>query len=313
MSTMPAPSDAAIDPIVDLTTRRPARPIYTLRDKDQPGFSAAKWHLPPLRSMSGCLQDHILLYHLHGPVTASKALDGKRVRRHSHQGAVTFLPSREPAFYTIENSSTWLELYLAPAVFDRFAEEHVRGGRCPTISSVFAIQDPWLAGYFQMVAAEVEAFGQPAGTADSLFLAQARELVLRHLLRRYAGFTPSDPQSFEPPKGRQALRPALLRRVVDHMRARLGEEIYLRDLAALAHLSEVHFIRAFHAATGSTPYQFLTEERLRAGAELLDRNDDLSVAQIAQAAGFKSASHFATKFRMHYGATPSEYRRVRAE
>ena len=54
----------------------------------------------------------------------------------------------------------------------------------------------------------------------------------------------------------------------------------------------------------------LTQER---AAELL-RETDASMAEIAAAIGYESASKFSAEFRKAYGALPTEYRRAaRAE
>ncbi len=296
------------DAVSTIVQRLQWQPLYVVRGDGGSGFYAAKWKLPPHRITSGCILDHILVCHVEGVTSASKTTNGTTVRKHSHAGAVSFIPSGEHAVYALEKQSTFLELYISPALIQRFCEQHAKSGRCASIQPLFAVEDSWLAGYFRMLASEIETYGDCARQPDSLLLGQSQQLVLRHLLRAYSDVRLDDIHQAERPKGPYALRPHLLRRVTDFIRANLAADIYLTDLAELVHLSEAHFIRSFYGAAGSTPYQYMLQERLRTCAELLRADNGLSVAEVAKSMGFKNQSHFATKFKAHYGVTPTSYR-----
>ena len=95
----------------------------------------------------------------------------------------------------------------------------------------------------------------------------------------------------------------------DYIRAHLAQPIALDDLAREGGMSRYHFIRAFHAATGLTPYAFVIAERVAAGIESL-RASDLSVSEIAAATGFLSPARFSERFRALIGQTPAEFRRA---
>ncbi len=295
------------DAVSTIAQRLQWQPLCVVRADGGSGFYAAKWQLPPHRVTSGCILDHILVCHVEGVTSASKTTNGTTVRKHSQAGAVSFIPSGEQAVYTLENQSTFLELYISPEMIRRFCEQHAKTGRCGSIQPLFAIEDPWLGGYFRMLASEIETYGDSARKPDSLLLDQAQQLVLRHLLRAYSDVRLDDHQA-ERPKGPYALRPHLFRRVTEFIRTNLAADICLTDLAELVHLSEAHFIRSFYGAAGSTPYQYILHERLRGCAELLRAANGLSVAEVAKLMGFKNQSHFATKFKARYGVTPTRYR-----
>ncbi len=298
---------AVIDALSTITQRRRWQPVYVVRGDSGNDFYAAKWKLPPHRLATGCMLDHILVCHVEGVTSASKIANGSTVRKHSHPGIVSFMPSGEHAVYVLENQSTFIELYISPDLIRRFCEQHTKTGRCGSIQPFFAVEDPWLGGYFRMLASEIETYGDSARQPDALLLGQAQQLVLRHLLRAYSDVR-LDSHQTERPKGPYALRPHLLRRVTDFIRANLAADVCLTDLAELVHLSEAHFIRSFYGATGSTPYQYILHERLRSCAELLRADNGLSVAEVAKLMGFKNQSHFATKFKARYGVTPTRYR-----
>jgi AraC family transcriptional regulator len=65
----------------------------------------------------------------------------------------------------------------------------------------------------------------------------------------------------------------VLRRVVAHVEANLGEHISLDQLAALAGMSRFHFARQFRISTGHSPMGYVRHARIeRATAILRERN-----------------------------------------
>src|SRR5262249_1928553 len=95
--------------------------------------------------------------------------------------------------------------------------------------------------------------------------------------------------------------------LMDFVEANLSTDIALGDLARLTHLSENHLIRAFRAATGKTPYQYVLHRRLEMAAIML-RRPNCSVRDAASTVGFRSQSHFSSTFRSKFGLTPNQFR-----
>lgn len=110
------------------------------------------------------------------------------------------------------------------------------------------------------------------------------------------------------PERPDALSPERLRRVLEHIEDALEDgDLSLAELAAVASLSPFHFSRAFKAATGRAPHQFVLARRVERAKALLARRD-LALAEIAYRAGFASQAHFSTAFRRATGTTPARYR-----
>jgi AraC family transcriptional regulator len=99
-----------------------------------------------------------------------------------------------------------------------------------------------------------------------------------------------------------------LRRVKGFVDAKISNAIAISDLAAVAGLSQFHFIRAFKDSVGLSPYQYVLSERVRHGRELLSK-PDLSIADVALAVGFSDASQLNRVFRKFNGVTPTAFRR----
>src|SRR4051794_33581988 len=78
-------------------------------------------------------------------------------------------------------------------------------------------------------------------------------------------------------------------------------------VAAVAHVSEAHFIRTFRATFGETPHRYLQRRRVERAMFLL-RESDRSVTEICLDVGFASLGTFSRTFRSIVGESPSAYR-----
>jgi len=87
----------------------------------------------------------------------------------------------------------------------------------------------------------------------------------------------------------------------------LDEAVSVDDLAARAAMSPRTFARRFLAATGTTPYQWLTRERVRLAQRLLETSD-LPVEVVAARSGFCTADNLRKHFRAALRTTPQGYR-----
>jgi AraC-like DNA-binding protein len=92
--------------------------------------------------------------------------------------------------------------------------------------------------------------------------------------------------------------------IADH----LAEPLRVSQLARVVALSPSYLSRLFRAYVGEPPHRFLVRLRLEHAKDLL-ATTSLSVTSIASRVGFRSASHFVTTFRAHFGTTPGAYRR----
>lgn len=79
-------------------------------------------------------------------------------------------------------------------------------------------------------------------------------------------------------------------------------------LADRAHMSARTFARRFVDETGTTPMQWVTDQRVLFARRLLEETD-LDIDRIADRAGFGTATLLRHHFRRIIGVTPSDYRR----
>jgi len=98
-----------------------------------------------------------------------------------------------------------------------------------------------------------------------------------------------------------------LSKVLSWMETQLGSELRVADLAHRAGMSERSFHRAFRAALGTSPVDYLLAIRLRAAAEKL-RSTNLRIGEIAQICGFNDSNYFSRAFRQAIGSSPRSFR-----
>jgi AraC family transcriptional regulator len=79
-------------------------------------------------------------------------------------------------------------------------------------------------------------------------------------------------------------------------------------MAAVARLSTYHFARQFKAATGLPPHRYVIMRRVERAKQLLQRDGDLSLAEVAARAGFADQSQLSRHFRRLVGVTPGRFR-----
>ncbi|MBQ8306853.1 MAG: helix-turn-helix transcriptional regulator [Blautia sp.] len=92
--------------------------------------------------------------------------------------------------------------------------------------------------------------------------------------------------------------------ITDHYK----ENISLDDIAGAVSLSKFYFSRLFEKETGYTPWEYLTEIRMRNAMHVLTHTN-VGIEAIAENCGFSSAAHFIRAFRNYSGFTPGAFRR----
>lgn len=94
------------------------------------------------------------------------------------------------------------------------------------------------------------------------------------------------------------------RRLREYIHEHLGERITLAELAGM---TKHQLLLAFRKAYGTTPAQYVIQQRLRCAQRQLaaTRKD---IITIALDSGFSSHSHLTACFRQHLGCCPSHYR-----
>ncbi|WP_256761976.1 AraC family transcriptional regulator [Cohnella sp. WQ 127256] len=84
------------------------------------------------------------------------------------------------------------------------------------------------------------------------------------------------------------------------------QEIYVKKLADIAHLSTDRYTTLFKRITDTTPLQYLNTFRLQKACELM-KHTHLNIQQISSLVGFEDQLYFSRMFKKAYRMTPTEF------
>lgn len=121
-------------------------------------------------------------------------------------------------------------------------------------------------------------------------------------IRELESPTPANSQEQLPVKPSSAIYPAVVY-IHNHPR----ENISMKDMANLCHLSPSYFSRRFSQETGETFVNYINRQKIEL-AKVQLRGTNKSVAQIAGDVGYLNVSNFIAVFKRIEGITPSLYR-----
>ena len=285
-----------------------ARPVFLVDARREQGLSAARWQLRGCGLTREPISHHVLSYHPQSAANITRIVGGVRSDKAVRQGSVTLARATDHIQWWWDRPLDAIHIYIHPESLRRFAAEHLLCSAPPQLHDFFCIDEPWLAGYFQMLDSECGCSDIAESAAKAQFLNQTEPLLLRHLIRCHSDVGDAAGQVRDPGLHFNPLRPTVMLRIEEHVRAHLAETIHLASLADIANMSVDHFLRSFRAAAGTTPHQYILRLRLAKAATML-RETVTPIATIAAQCGFHSASHFSVAFGNHFGLQPSQYRR----
>lgn len=251
------------------------------------------WSHGALHAATGPMQEHVLMTY-YGAAQGISRCDGRdRVTAVTRPGTVTIIPAGQAALWNIDGAIEVSHVYLPPARLQSVVEN---AAPCELLDRV-AVEDATLAHLLAIIARESHAQDAPA----RMMVEQALDLVMLQIGRQHAAH-----RRVPSPGG--GLAGWQLRRVTEHMVARMGEPVTLDDLAALAGLSRYHFCSAFHRSMGMPPYQWLRVRRLEEAKRLLI-DGRLPVIEVALSVGYQTPAAFARAFKSVMGLSPTVFRR----
>lgn len=217
----------------------------------------------------------------------------RTLRYYSTPGTVEILPSGLDANWTASDGGfDYLTLSFVAEQMPRSAETQP-----PTEYEVLDA-DPLVR---ELSVAMVESMLAGPPTANAEILGPMALTLLHRVKSRRDARTATRAACPKPACG------APLRRLIDRLPGRCGDNLTVAALAREIGVSVTTFNTQFKLATGSSPHQFLTRLRLeQVCASLRDSNE--AIASIALSAGFSSQSHLTAVFHRMSGVTPQQYR-----
>ncbi len=217
------------------------------------------------------------------------------------KGDLIFAPAKQALNYSVEYDFDISVVSLPVGILREAMAGMGRGGASLETEALHVrpIRDPLLTTLTSNLIAEGAA-GCPSG---SLYADNLGYLIAANLMRLAGKAAP-------PRKENGALHEEALARVVTMMDDRITEQIPVLDLAQALDMNVYSFSRAFRAATGISPLQFLIQRRIERAQDLL-ANTNKPLGVISDECGFSNQSHMTSTFSRNVGVSPGKWRTER--
>jgi AraC family transcriptional regulator len=274
----------------------PGRPQFSTRDSPWRGVvverhTVGSIEIPQHEHASFCL--HL---QMRGNVGLEWWCDGRHGVEAPTAGSIILLGAGTSDRLRWDGTSERLIVSLDEGLMERVALE--AGAReLPSFANRWHLRNESLRLLLTEMGAEA-ASGWPAGGLYGELLGLS---LASRLLRHHASVP------LVMPEVRGGLPLHRLRRLLGYIEAHLERDLRLEQLAAEVGASPFHFARLFRSATGVTPHQYVLGQRVERAKTLL-KVPHLTVAEIAAATGFSSATNLVRSFRGRVGVTPGEWR-----
>lgn len=102
----------------------------------------------------------------------------------------------------------------------------------------------------------------------------------------------------------------LIEPAVNYINTHITENISIKKLAAMCHLSESHFYHTFKNLTGVTPVTYKNRNAVNFAINLIKSRPELSISEIGYLSGFASDIYFRKVFKAYTGKTPKEFKHM---
>jgi AraC family transcriptional regulator len=214
------------------------------------------------------------------------------------KGDFCITPAQMPFFCRWDSDDRLLQIRITARFMAQVATEalSIDPARLEVIPT-FRTRDPQLEAIAMLVLTELK----QENLGSSLYIDSLTNVLAVRLLRQYSA---SKPHLAVYEGG---LPQRQLQQILEYIHAHLERDIKLADLAGAIGISQFHFSHLFKQSIGTSPHQYLIQQRIERAQQLL-KQTDRSIVDIAFECGFNSHSHLSKQFRQLTGMTPKSYR-----
>jgi AraC family transcriptional regulator len=241
------------------------------------------------------------IYHLTRPTEVLRKIEGAPAEK-------TLIGPRRICLTPGASTTRWahnghpeiLQVYLRQSIYE--SAVHEMYGCDPQAAEIvprFAMTDPLL----EQLAITITSALRDGTAEDALYVDTLAQMIAVHLARHHS--TRSRPVR---PPAPQRISGWKMRRLIEFIEEHLDGDLSLDAMAAEVDVSPLYLARAFKAAVGQSPHQYVLQRRIERAKDLL-RGTDHPIVEIALSAGFSSQSHLSNWFLRNVGVSPAVYRR----
>jgi AraC family transcriptional regulator len=241
------------------------------------------------------------IYHLARPTEVMRRIEGGPAER-SLIGPrrLCLTPGEAKTQWQHSGNPEILQVYLRQQVFAGAVSEMYGGD--PAMAELvprFAAIDPLL----EQLALAIAAALRDGHASDGLYIDTLAQMIAAHLARNHSTRSRT-PRTM----AAQTISGWKMRRVIEFIEENLEHDLSLEAMASQVEVSPLYLPRAFKAAVGQSPHQYVLVRRIERAKELL-RNTQSPIADVAFSSGFSSQSHLSNWFLRLVGVSPATYRR----
>jgi AraC family transcriptional regulator len=262
---------------------------------------AAIFKEAPLHVTEAALDHPFIIYHITHPTEVMRKIEGAR-REKGLLGPrnICVTPPGAATEWEHHGNPEILQVYLRRSLYEAAVGElYGCDAAAAEIVPRFGIVDPLLE---QLSIALAEALRSGA-VRDGLYIDTIAQMMAVYLARTHS--VQSRPGVLPP---MPVVSHQRMRQLLEFIEANLDQPLTLDAMAAHVGISPLYLARAFKAAIGQSPHQYVLARRIERAKELL-RNTEMPIIDVALSVGFSSQSHLSHWMIRQTGITPAVYRR----
>ncbi|MBW4507941.1 MAG: AraC family transcriptional regulator [Scytonematopsis contorta HA4267-MV1] len=246
------------------------------------------------------VSDHWLNLHLGNPAPLLQKRDDRLHESIRYNGNCFLVPAGQPSYWCRHSEGAIcspLHICLKPKLIEQAAEADEIDPQRFDLVTCFDRQDLQLHQIAMLLHAEL----QSNGIMGQLYVESLTQMLVIHLLRHYSTFTKTITS------GNRGLTNLQLQQAIEYIHTHLDQDLSLFQIAQVINISPTYFASLFKRATGTSPHQYVIQQRVER-AKLMLSKTDIAIADIALQVGFSSQSHLTQQFKRLTGITPKQVR-----
>jgi len=254
-------------------------------------YAGSDVEVPPMR-------DYMIVAYRCGLTSMRRRIDSGWIQERLGPGDVSLLTRAAESHWVWPEDIEVVHVYLThDELANTCRQMYERDVTDVELHDVVKADDPAIHRTAMLIANEAA-----QGGAGSRLIVDSLACQLSvHILRRHAHVL------FRDSGGVDGLSFGQERAIREYIHEHLQENISLDDLAGSVGLSRYHFARRFRQSTGTTPHEFVLQQRIERAKTLLHRTNT-ALLDIASVCGFADQSHMTREFRKRVNVTPGRYR-----